>query len=165
MSTPTHVLTGLAIGKIMIAAGIPVDPLRVFEVAVVSANLPDIDVIRYGITPAHHKSILHKPAVWIGAIALVWTIAAFRLLPISLPLLGVFAVGILSHFVLDTGNCTTGVQWLWPWSPRISHYFAFAVRPNSHRKLFSVYLHHAAFRFEASLWATMLGYLTLSPIR
>jgi len=151
MTTPTHLLIGTVIAKAALLTGAPVNAQHIYTVAIVSASIPDIDVLYYGVNPQHHKSLLHKPIFWVSLFILWFGVKQYILVSASSSLLTLISIGLWSHFLLDTGNYTTGVQWLWPFSKKIFHYFPFADRPKTAKKRWQICLHHPTFIFELTL--------------
>ncbi len=158
MSTPTHLLVGASIAKAAALMGAAAAPEHIFAIAMISAVAPDIDILAYGYGTKHHASLLHKPVVWTGLFAVIFATNAALALPYSHTIL-IAAIGVLSHFILDTGNYSEGVQWLWPLSAKVVHFFKLAKRPDSVKERWHVFSRHPAFAAEALIWIGTIAFL------
>jgi len=159
MTTPTHLLLGLVIGKISILAGIHADPQVVYTLGAVSALIPDIDIVYYGLGVNHHQSLLHKPFVWFTGLLFVALYFIIMHETILLSYVIIFSLGVLSHFLLDMGNYTEGVRWLWPISRKSFHLFPLAKQAKQWKKRFTIFTHHPAFLFEGTILISSLFFI------
>jgi membrane-bound metal-dependent hydrolase YbcI (DUF457 family) len=161
MTTPTHILVGISIARIATHFGLVPDSVQTYMISAISANIPDLDVLKYGINPAHHKSLLHKPFIWFVLITLL-TVSALTPYPIlSIPELWLFSIGLFSHFILDTGNYTEGVQWFWPFSTHVYHYFKLIQKPDTAKKVFNVFIKSSQIKMDLAVSTAAMGMLFL----
>lgn len=158
MSTPTHLLVGASIAKAAALMGAPAAPEHILAIAMIAAVAPDIDILVYGYGTKHHASILHKPVIWASLFSVAYAANAVFALPYA-NALSIAAIGVLSHFILDTGNYSQGVQWLWPFSDNVLHFFKLAKRPDSLKQRWQVFSRHPAFAAEALIWIGAIVFL------
>lgn len=164
MSTPTHILMGIALARTAQGAGGVIDPsFPVYTAAIIASLIPDIDIFYYGITPIHdQKSLLHKPIFWTGILFLACILKPVIVLPFSYFDIAFIGIAIFLHFVFDTGNYAAGIQWLWPFSKTEYHFFPLSKRPPTVPRRIHAYLHSGAFLMELCLVSSLLLYLSLS---
>ena len=79
--------------------------------------LPDLDLLWFYLVDdrrqVHHAYLPHLPGFWLGVFAAaVLLLLAIRARRSAWLALGVAAIGILSHLLLDT--VAGGIRWLWP---------------------------------------------------
>jgi len=158
MSTPTHLLIGAVIAKTAMLYGFSDTPQQTYLVSLFSSVLPDIDVVTYGYGPQHHKSLFHKPFFWGCIIVFLFIFQAlFGLIPLNDIYL--ISLALFSHFILDTGNYTEGVQWFWPLSKKTIHFFKLVQRPDTRKERKQLFMHHATFFAETLIVLGSLFYL------
>lgn len=126
MDNLTHALVGAAVAELASPPGTPQGGRRVFLAAgVLASNLPDLDLLYTGVTPAplgyllHHRGHTHTVA---GLVAQGLVIGALCLVPAlrrAIAAAGaarfgaLVAVSLALHVVLDSWN-TYGVHPFWP---------------------------------------------------
>jgi len=130
-------------------------------IAIVASLIPDIDILKYGITTNQHRilSIFHKPIIWLAALILIWFLTILRITPISQATLGIFSAGILSHFILDTIGFSAGISWLWPWSNKNYNLFRSILRPKKIINRIKTYVTHPAGFLDIALSIGLAFYL------
>jgi len=115
MTTLTHTLFGIVLAKVSIDMGmIPATSSLIYPISIISANLPDFDVLYVPMSKNHRESLLHTPLFWLAIIGLCYAIAAVNH-PL-LPYIHILTIGIVSHFLLDTIDMRSGIRWFYPFN-------------------------------------------------
>ncbi|MEO6529108.1 MAG: metal-dependent hydrolase, partial [Gemmatimonadaceae bacterium] len=129
MDNITHSLVGATLAELALPAGATRAQRGVFFVAgIVSANLPDADLLYTRITPPplgsllHHRGHTHTIAgLAVGALLLgaLCMLPAVRrhVRPIRGRVAGLIAIALVSHLVLDSWN-SYGIHPFWPFDSR-----------------------------------------------
>lgn len=117
MTTLTHTLFGIVLAKISVDAGmIPATSSVLYPLSIIAANLPDFDVLYVPMSKNHRESLMHTPLFWFGIIGLLY--AAGGIQHAFLPYIHIVAIGIVSHFLLDTIDMRSGIRWLYPFNKK-----------------------------------------------
>lgn len=116
-----HSLTGYALSKLLpLPAASPSDlvkPRGKVALAVVVANLPDLDFIGQGLGLAVHRGGTHSLVALVTASLLAAALARFKWKVIAPPLAAFVAVMYGSHLLLDSITAGgPGMKLLWPFS-------------------------------------------------
>lgn len=156
MITITHMCAGYLIAEGLGSLGlIPRDKqFQMTMVSILAANLPDMDaVVRLKI--ANHRSGTpgHYPLFWLMLITIGFSLIKISHLPQLTPFLGVTFIGIFSHFIMDSLDITTGIQWLAPFVRK--EYSFFEVHPSGAsnlKEMILFYRNKKIFYAEVSVW-------------
>lgn len=154
---------GMVIARSAQIAGFVSPPAPATYITVLAAsNIPDIDVLFYGLSPRHHvKSLLHKPLFWCALLVLLTVFRLISGIPIPGTDIALVGISLFMHFILDTGNYTEGVQWLWPFSDKVFHFFPFVERPKKFIHRLHAYRKSPTFVWETTLWVVFFPYIFL----
>lgn len=158
MTTLSHTAVGIIVVQYAIESGwLPQFGLTPYIIGVIFANIPDIDgLLSLRKLYDHHntaKNMTHYPANWF--FVLVFT--AILAIPFHIPnfwiYLGVCAVNILLHFILDTFSIYGGIAWLGPWKKqKYSFIKIMPIIPDNNKQWVHWYMKHWVVYFEISLW-------------
>lgn len=161
MLTPTHVLTGSALAKYALTTSLfPYSEWMMYSLGILASNMPDIDVLLFGIRPQHRiYSLLHKPLLWIIMFLIAIVLVLVGILPIPLPIIIFVFICIVIHFLLDTFGVSCGIQWMWPWKERDIHIFRTTPSKKTIRNRMRTYIQHPDFRVEIFLILSSVIYL------
>jgi hypothetical protein len=118
MTTATHTATGFLIVKTMDLLGlIPPDLKTVaYTVGMITANMPDFDILFNFRISGHRESVFHAPIFWLLVLVPVFGVAIFYDLAAVFLLVFISFLCILSHFILDTSDYSQGISWLRPFT-------------------------------------------------
>ncbi len=163
MLTPTHVLTGSALAKYALTTSLfPYSEWMMYSLGILASNMPDIDVLLFGIRPQHRiYSLLHKPLLWIIMFLIAIVLVLVGILPIPLPIIIFVFICILIHFLMDTFAVSFSIQWLWPWKKSDLHIFRTIHPKKTIKNRMHAYIRHPAFVVEILLIIGSICYLLI----
>lgn len=119
MTNITHTLVGATIGGLIINFNPDLSPLAtqaVFVGSIISANLPDINVIWQHDLRKHHNDITHYPIPMLGTALLVMSI---EFLLSGTTIIGqILFFNLLAHFTMDSFGHAVGMFPLMPFSQK-----------------------------------------------
>jgi len=143
MTTLTHTIFGIVLAKVSMDTGLlPLSPHIVYPLSIGAANLPDIDVFFVAYPKNHRKSVLHTPFYYLLCFSILFSIA-YRIAPYMLPYLILTTTGVISHFLFDTFDMSTGIAWFSPFNKTFFNALPRVFRPlDSKRDFILSYLKH-----------------------
>lgn len=162
MTTLSHAAVGLLVSRYFIEQGLlPAGTATPYLLGLAFANLPDIDgalAPRHLYNHQNHlKSTSHYPANWLIVLGLVALLALPFRLRFILPYIGLAAVNVFLHFVLDTFSIYGGIAWLGPWKKkRYSFVKALPFFPKNNHEWAHWYTKHWVMYLEVALWVVAL---------
>lgn len=125
MTTPTHILTGVALGTVLVVTNDNISPFSVFQVillCVIFLNILDINVLWKKPLITHHEDITHYP-IFSALVSLIALIINLVLFPESMILFQIVFFSLLIHLIQDTFGGSIGIHWLWPYSKKEYSFF------------------------------------------
>ncbi len=159
MSTPTHILVGVGIAYWTSLAYPQETWSFILPVSILTANLPDIDTLLYGISHRHRtESPLHYPIVWILgmilAVVCLWLLGS----PVPWERVWIISMGVGSHLILDTIGVNGGLAWLGPLHRHEYSLFPMVKRRKTPLENAIIYIHHPSFIIEIGIWVGAIIY-------
>ncbi len=146
MSTPTHILAGVALGTLANTTMTNTEPFTrvgIVVLAIVFSILPDINMLWKKRLQLHHKDPTHYPAITLVVGGLLFL--AELLLGSSFVITKLWLACMLFHLFLDTFGSVIGVHWFWPFSKK---QFSF-LKLNSH--VFDAHVFHRTLAYIRSV--------------
>jgi len=157
MTTLTHTLLGVVLAKISVDTGmIPATSEVIYPLGIIAANLPDFDVLYVPMSKNHRESLLHTPLFWLAIIGIAYAAAA--LYPAFLPYIHILALGVLSHFVLDTIDMRSGIRWLYPFNTKFFNILHSVkdMHLENKKEFLKTYLTHPVMIAESAVVCTLM---------
>lgn len=156
MTTPSHIAVGYLLAEGFIKTQI-IPPSLVsfaYTVGIVSANLPDLDVIIFRKLYDHRtNSPFHYPFTWWVIYLTLIVISLADNLQYLLPLIYLSIAGVLTHFLMDTFGVNAGIRWFAPFYKKEYSFLKMETRPDDVREWVFRYLKHPIMLVEVALWA------------
>ncbi|MFH0750121.1 MAG: metal-dependent hydrolase [Candidatus Gottesmanbacteria bacterium] len=144
MTTPTHILTGAVIAKLSMDFGlVPNIPGLIYPLGILTANIPDIDVLFIKFPNNHRASIFHVPLLWALTLTITYLAASFFDMPLLANSIIMAGISILSHFFLDSFDMSTGIAWFAPLDKTFFSILPRLPRPITKRAYIRAYLKHS----------------------
>lgn len=151
---------GFVIADVCMKTGlVPSTPHLLYPIAVLAANAPDLDVLFVGLKMKrnHRLNIMHFPAMWVLVLGLAYLFLDITAHTAIFFYFTVVALGVFSHFLLDTFDSNTGILWLAPVSKKAYCFLRRnAVIPATFREHVKSYVHHPVMLAESAVWLIAL---------
>ncbi len=161
MTTLSHSAVGYLVTRYFVQLGWLPDSSTPYILGVVFANIPDIDALK-GLRKIHDhhsnfKNLSHYPINWFIVFAFVALLALPFPIRFFYSYLGLAAVSVLLHFVMDTFSIYHGIAWLGPWNKRkYSFIKMLPILPIDTREWVHWYTKHWVMYLEIALWIVTL---------
>ncbi len=154
MTTPSHIAVGYMISQGFIQANLIPPNLAPYAigVSIVSANLPDLDVIIFKKLYDHRtNSPFHYPFTWWLLYLTVFVSIVIANLQSLLPFVYLSLLSLVSHFLMDTFGVNAGIRWFAPFYKKEYSFLRMETRPNDVRVWVLRYLKHPIMIAEVAL--------------
>lgn len=167
MTTLSHSAVGFLVSRYFVQQGWLPDGTAPYIVGVMLANIPDIDALKaVSRIHDHHnnfKNLSHYPINW----GIVFGLVALLALPFRIRFfyayLGLAAINVFLHFVMDTFSIYHGIAWLGPWKKKkYSFLTMLPILPADTREWVHWYTKHWVMYLEIALWMVTLFVLFAS---
>lgn len=171
MTTISHAAVGIIVTRAFIEHGLlPRYGVAPYILGITFANIPDIDAL---VSIKHlydHqnklKNMSHYPANWLFVIGFTAIIGLFFRIPHFYTYLGLVAINVLLHFVLDTFSIYGGIAWFGPWNKKkYSFIRMLPYVPSNTYEWVHWYMKHWVVYLEVALWIIAALILTHQRFR
>lgn len=155
MTTPSHIAVGYMIAQGFVQAHLIAPNLvpYAYGVSIISANLPDLDVIIFRKLYDHRtNSPFHYPFTWWVVYVTLLVASLLDSFHGYLPLLYLSILCVLSHFLMDSFGVNAGIRWFAPFHKKEYSFLQMETRPDDVREWVFRYLKHPIMLAEVALW-------------
>ncbi len=159
MSTPIHIIVGTTIASILTpSSATPLEAQRLVWFSILTANLPDLDMIYMGPKRKNHRlfSIFHFPLFWMAVSPIMILGMYFFHIPREYMLSFIF--GLISHFILDMCDPSGAISLFAPFSNRQYSWIQNIFQATTIKEFVYKYFQHSL-QYEAVCLGICLGIL------
>lgn len=159
MTTPTHIAVGYMLAEGFIKANLIPPSLApyAYSVGIISANLPDLDVIIFRKLYDHRtNSPFHYPFTWWLIFLTIIVVSIADSMRYLLPLVYLSITSVFTHFIMDTFGVNAGIRWFAPFHKKEYSFLTMEKRPDDVREWVFRYLKHPIMLVEVVICLTGL---------
>ena len=162
MTILSHGAVGILVTKYFVSRGwLPDGTIAPYILWISFANMPDIDGLASLRKIYYHhsalKNISHYPANWFIVFGLVSLLALPFRIQFFFAYVGLAALNVFLHFILDTFSIYHGIAWLGPWRKRkYSFIRLLPILPVNTSEWVHWYTKHWVMYLEIALWMVTL---------
>ena len=154
MTTPSHIAVGYMLAEGFIQAHLIPPHLAqyAYGIGIISANLPDLDVIIFKKLYDHRtNSPFHYPFTWWLIYLTVFVSIVIANLQSLLPFVYLSILTLVSHFLMDTFGVNAGIRWFAPFHKKEYSFLRMEKRPDDVREWVLRYVKHPIMIVEVLL--------------